>query len=78
MSHIDTAYKLGALQAYNDFVAEAEKQALQATPPPRIEGGQAPIIPGKPVAPTKRPAPIGPDLPNKGTGTRLPPATPIR
>lgn len=29
MSHLDTAYKLGALQAYNDFVEEAEKHAFQ-------------------------------------------------
>jgi hypothetical protein len=51
MSHLDTAYKLGALQAYNDFVTEVEKDAQTAG------GVQASAAPN-PVAAARRAAPV--------------------
>lgn len=62
MSHLDTAYKLGAAAAWEDFQREVEKQALEATPPPRIQGGQAAPVPVKPPMPSKQPAPSAPAM----------------
>ena len=45
MSHIDTAYKLGALKAMEDFKAELEKEAFGTYTP-----GAPPPPSNKPVA----------------------------
>lgn len=76
MSHLDTAYKLGAAAAWNDFQRELEKQGLEATPPPNITGGQAPPVPVKPPAPTKTPPPVAPPLAPRQPG--VPPPAPSR
>lgn len=59
MSHLDTAYKLGAHQAMQDFQAEVEKIAAPPPPPP-VAGppaaGPPPRAPGTaPVAPILSP-----------------------
>jgi|MudIll2142460700_1097286.scaffolds.fasta_scaffold00078_2 hypothetical protein len=62
MSHLDTAYKLGAAQAMQDFQAEVEKLAAPpapVTPPPGIRA------PGGAVPPAAPPGPVNPG-PNAG------------
>lgn len=51
MSHLDTAYKLGAAAAWEDFQREVEKQAQGA--PPVAAGPAQP--PPKPVTPPPKP-----------------------
>lgn len=79
MSHLDTAYKLGAMRAIQDFQTEVEKsaQGLEATPPPRIGGAKTIPAPPPQTRPLT-PPPSATALPGRGTGTRVPPATPLR
>jgi hypothetical protein len=85
MSHLDTAYKLGALQAYNDFAAEAEKQALQATAPPNpVQAARRAIATTKGTAPqagvtipTRRAPAAATALGGKGPGGYQPGQAPI-
>lgn len=67
MAHLDTAYKLGALQAQTDFDQEIQKLALEGTAPPQ---NPTTIIPGQSAAPVKRPVPMPPaaGLPGRGVG----------
>ena len=79
MSHLNTAYKLGAAQASNDFLAHVEKQAqgLEASAPPRIGGGTP--IPAPPTnIPRMTPPPKATQLPTRGVGTRAPQPMPAR
>ena len=72
MAHLDTAYKLGALQAQAIFEQEINKLSeLQATPAP---GPGAPI-PGGPMPrpPVKNPPQNLLNLPPRGAGQTLPP-----
>lgn len=55
MAHLDTAYKLGALQAQADFETEINKMAQNApapAPPPRMPGTAVPPE-APPTAPGK-------------------------
>lgn len=73
MSHLDTAYKLGAAQAMQDFQAEVEKLALEATRPPPQGTGQ--IIKSGPM-PVPAPRTPPPSATNFGQGRQagIPPA----
>lgn len=78
MSHINTAYKLGAAQANAAFNAEMEKLSLEASPPPQI-GARPTIPPPAPRPPVKREAPRAPipgPAPGKGPGTAPAPRVP--
>jgi hypothetical protein len=68
VSHLDTAFKLGAIQAQYDFEAELNKVAdLPAGPPiPGVKPGQGPA-----------PKPIGPSGPGSGTHTPKLPTPPV-
>jgi len=74
MSHLDTAYKLGAAQAHQDFQTEVEKiSGLEAPAPPQ---GTGQIIKSGPM-PTPAPRTPPPSATNFGQGRQagMPPAT---
>jgi hypothetical protein len=75
MSHIDTAYKMGAAQAQYDFDAELSKQAapLAPTAPPSQNNLGASIPsqqPGRAPLPVVKPS--AGLLPARGVGSAVP------
>jgi len=72
MSHLDTAFKIGAAQAQYDFETELNKVAVGEDRPPIPTPDVKPGRPGPGIVPRPTPPKLPTDLP----GTRLPGRSP--
>jgi len=79
MSHLNTAYKLGSIQAQVEFEDWLRKQGqLQAGGPPNVNNLDKSVRVTRPPA-TKTPPPnVGNIQQRKDIGTQQPPATPSK
>ena len=71
MAHLDTAYKIGAAQAVEDFNIELQKVAVGIPGVPGVQAGKAPV--GQAVPPPKNivpPTPAAPAQPPMRQPTR--------
>ena len=75
MSHLDTAFKIGAAQAQYDFQVELDKVAAGAPGTPSMPIRRPMPLP--PEAPTPVPAPPKP-VPGPGKVTPPPPPAPFK
>lgn len=73
MSHLNTAYKLGAAQAHRDFQAEVEKIGLASGPIPPQGTGQI-IKQGPMPVPQPRTPPLSATNFGQGRQAGVPPA----